>query len=237
MKNKGKVNKYDSSLNKKSIVIIILMSLIIIGLIVNIFLLLNKKETKVIEKCDYYNFDVGKNENIVFLGDSITELYQTKELFSGLPVVNSGFGGYTTKNILDIMNDAVYRYNPTKVFLLIGTNDIGNEGKDEEYVFENIKKIVEEINKNRPNAKVYVESIYPVGDEVEEYEERNKTINSINMKLKDYFSNKETTFIDISNYLKDNDGRLKDDYTKDGIHLTDKAYLAITKLLFPYIYN
>jgi len=234
---KNNKNISNNVLNKKSIIIITLMSLIIVGLIVNNILLLDNKNIKVVEKCDYYNFEVGKDENIVFLGDSITELYPTKELFAGLPVVNSGYGGYTTDNILDKMDEAVYRYNPTKVFLLIGTNDIGNDGKDEEYVFENIKKIVEEINKNRPNSKVYVESIYPVGDEVEGYEERNKTTNSINMKLKEYFSNKETTFIDISNYLKDSDGRLKDDYTKDGIHLTDKAYLAITKLLFPYIYN
>ncbi len=235
MKNNKNIN--NNVLNKKSIIIITLMSLIIVGLIVNNFLLLNNKNIKVVEKCDYYNFEVGKDENIVFLGDSITELYPTKELFAELPVVNSGYGGYTTDNILDKMDEAVYRYNPTKVFLLIGTNDIGNEGKDVDYVFDNIKKIVSEINKNRPKAKVYVESIYPVGDSAENNEDRNKTINNINNKLKEYYLNSDTTYIDIGSYLYDNNSKLKDEYTRDGIHLTDKAYLAITKLLFPYIYN
>ena len=224
--------------NKKYIVIIIVLMMLVISLVISNLVLYNSKNNyKCNNKCDYYNMKISKNENIVFLGDSITDQYPTDELFAELPVVNSGAGGYTTDNILDEMNDRVYKYNPTKVFILIGTNDIGNDGKDENYVFNNIKKIVDNIKKNRPKAIIYVESVYPVSDNDENMIERNKVIDKLNKKIKDYYSNKNVTYIDINSYLKNNKNALKSEYTKDGIHLTDRAYLKITKLLFPYIYD
>ena len=73
-----------------------------------------------------------------------------------------------TQFILDRMNDMVYQYNHTKVLLLIETNDImldGEEKKD-----ETIGKIEEIIKNNRKKSKIYLESIYPVNDDI------NKTI-------------------------------------------------------------
>ena len=69
-----------------------------------------------------------KSQNYLFLGDSITEFYHLEDYYDEkLYVVNSGISGNSTYNILDDMYNRVYKYNPTKVFLLIGTNDLSHQ--------------------------------------------------------------------------------------------------------------
>ncbi len=78
-----------------------------------------------------------------------------------IPIINSGRAGYRTFSILEEMDDLVYKYNPTKVFILIGTNDLNTHtGKDQ--LVNNIEKMIKGIKKHRQNCKIYVESIYPV---------------------------------------------------------------------------
>ena len=188
-----------------------------------------------------YDIRIEKDENFVFLGDSITELYPINEFYEGLPVVNSGVGGYTTEDILRTLDEKVYKYNPTKVFLLVGINDLRYE-KSVDDIFNNIVKIVSKINKNRPAAKVYVESIYPVNNSDNEkinstsVEHRsNKDINEINNRLKEYYEDTNVTYIDINKHLLDKKNMLKLEYTEEGVHLTPVAYIKVTKLLLPYL--
>ena len=83
--------------------------------------------TKKEKKKDY------SKENIVFLGDSITDWCPFDALYDkDIPIINSGRAGYRTFSILEEMDDLVYKYNPTKVFILIGTNDLNTHtGKDQ----------------------------------------------------------------------------------------------------------
>ena len=175
-------------------------------------------------------------------GDSITELYDLDKHYKNLPVINTGKSGYKTMDIYDELYDRLYIYNPTKVFLLIGTNDFFDD-RSNEYIVGNIKKIVNDINDKRPNAKVYLESIYPVNNSDDEkinkemvYDRDNKTIKDINKELKKFCDKKKVcTYIDIYNHLLDDDGNLKLEYTRDGLHVSDEAYNIITDILMPYI--
>ena len=181
-------------------------------------------------------------ECIVFLGDSITSRYDLSKYYKRYNVVNSGIGGNQTTDILNDLDNRVYKYNPTKVFLLIGTNDFFDD-RSNEYIVGNIKKIVNDINDKRPNAKVYLESIYPVNNSDDEkinkemvYDRDNKIIKDINKELKKFCDNKKVcTYIDIYNHLLDDDGNLKLEYTRDGLHVSDEAYNIITDILMPYI--
>ncbi len=188
-----------------------------------------------------YEIKVKPNDNFVFLGDSITEQYPLEEFYDNLPVINSGISGYTTSDILTHLDSMVTIYNPTKVFLLIGTNDIGR-GISEEQIYKNIKKIVSNILKKRPNTKIYIESIYPVNNSDNEKINHssvgirnNKSIQIINKKLKKYCNTNNYTYINLYDELKDNDGNIKLKYTNEGLHLTNLGYLKVTKILYPYL--
>ena len=101
--------------------------------------------------------------NYLFLGDSITEFYNLDNYYGDYKIVNSGVCGNQTDDILNDLKKRAYVYNPSTIFLLIGTNDLEHK-KTVEDTQKNIKEIVNKLNKNLPNAKIYLESIYPVND-------------------------------------------------------------------------
>lgn len=212
-----------------------LFILLIGAILINIYALTRPdKVTTVTKEKEVVKID----DNYLFLGDSITEFYDLDEYYGDLPVVNSGISGNSTKNILDDMEKRVYQYNPSKVFLLIGTNDI-HYGTSLEEIVSNIEEIISEIRKNRPYAEVYVESIYPVNEDMDGAGDRTNTeIMEINEKIEKYCKDKKITYIDMFSLLKDSDSeevKLDEDYTKDGLHLSDKGYTVVTKEIKKYL--
>lgn len=177
------------------------------------------------------------SDNIVFLGDSITERYHIDEFYENYNIVNSGVGGNETNDILNNMKERLYRYNPSKVFLLIGTNDLNNYKKPEE-VANNIEKIIKQIKTNRPYAEIYVESIFPVNNV--DFKKRNKghdnkNIQKTNKLVINICKKNKVKYLDIYKHLINENGNLKKEYSEDGLHLTSLGYLKLTNLLLPYI--
>lgn len=178
------------------------------------------------------------DDNYLFLGDSITDFYDLDKYYEDMPVVNSGISGNQTKDILNNMKDRVYQYNPSKVFLLIGTNDI-QQKVDEDEIVDNIIEILKEIHENRPYAELYLEAIYPVDEDRDGAQDRtNEEIMDINKELKKYCNSHDVTYIDTFDLLKDPDSddvKLKEEYSKDGLHLSDSGYKVLTKELMKYL--
>lgn len=140
------------------------------------------------------------------------------------------------------MKKRVYDYNPSKVFLLIGINDLRN-GKDVSEIVSNTKEIIELIKENRPYSEIYLESIYPINktdddkisDSVRDIEFDNEKIIEVNDLLKDLAKDEKITYVDLYNKLIDDDGNLNISYTKDGLHISSEGYECITKELMKYI--
>lgn len=175
--------------------------------------------------------------NYLFLGDSITEYYDLDKYFPDMPVVNSGISGNITKEILNDMKNRVYIYNPSKVFLLIGTNDLSRNISIDE-ISSNIKEIVDEINNNEPQAEIYVESIYPVNYDLNKRMVKNRDnddIMQINNIIKEYCNDNKCTYINLYDKLTDNVGDFSEKYTDDGLHPNDNGYEIITKELNKYL--
>ena len=176
----------------------------------------------------------------MFFGDSITSGYKIEEFYPKNNVINSGISGNVTNDLLERMDD-VYRYNPSKVFLLIGINDLNREKSIDE-ITKNIQKIINNIKANRKYTKIYIESVYPINRNV--FEEKNYSFNEkinndiikeLNNKIKILCKENKIQYIDVYNNLLDNDGNLKDIYTNEGLHLSDLGYFKVTTSLNKYI--
>ena len=209
-------------------VIIILSILLLFSLVINIYFFDVKKTSIVLD------------ENIVFFGDSITSGYKIEEFYPKNNVINSGTGGDTTENLLERMED-VYKYNPSKVFILIGINDL-NRGKSIDEILDNIQRIVNNIKTNRKCTNIYIESVYPINRNVFEDKDysfnndiSNDTIKELNDRLSNLCKENSIQYIDVYNNLIDSEGNLKEDYTKEGLHLTDLGYFKVTSSLSKYI--
>lgn len=184
-----------------------------------------------------------QDENIVFFGDSITEGYNVKEFFDEYRVVNSGISGNITKNLIDRIETDLYDYNPSKVIILIGTNDIRANISDEE-IIDSLKEIINGIRKNRKNAEMYIQSIYPINRDIDkEYwkdvnsEYNNKHIIELNKLIKNLCKEEKINYINVYSKLIDDNGNLKSAYTKEGLHLNDLGYYKVTNVLKEYLKN
>ena len=213
--------------------------LVLVGLLIFSFKAYADKKTVNIVKKEIVN------PNIVMLGDSITEIYNLNEFYGeDKLIVNSGISGNRIKDISSNLKSRVYNYNPSKVFLLIGINDILWERQSSDYVYENIIDIVNKIHKKLPNTKIYIESIYPYneecrnhfGDDAPYNSEVFDVIKDVNNRL-EKFSNEEsfTEYIDVYNKLKNEDGAFDLKYSYDGLHPNEEGFKVITEILKKYM--
>lgn len=221
--------------NLKSLVIFIGASFM---LLVGILLCVNEQEiiklNSRLERLERYTYN---KESIVFLGDSITSRYDLNKYFPNYNVYNSGIAGNMTKDILENMENRVFAYNPTKVFILIGTNDLVYSGLDNDGIKNNIEEIINKIYEKNSNTKIYLESIYPVNNSInkEIVETRtNENIKDLNNKIEKICNNK-CTYINMYDNLTDKNGNMKRIYTVDGLHLNKIGYKVVASKLTKYL--
>ena len=222
--------------NLKSLVIFIGASFM---LLVGILLCINEQEmiklSSRVERLERYTYN---KESIVFLGDSITSRGDLNKYFPNYNVYNSGIAGNMTKDILDNMENRVFVYNPTKVFILIGTNDLVYSGLDNDGIKNNIEEIINKIYEKNSNTKIYLESIYPVNNSLnkEIVETRtNDNIKDLNNKIEKICNNNKCTYINMYDNLTDKNGNMKRIYTVDGLHLNKIGYKVVASKLTKYL--
>ena len=222
--------------NLKSLVIFIGASFM---LLVGILLCINEQEmiklSSRVERLERYTYN---KESIVFLGDSITSRCDLNKYFPNYNVYNSGIAGNMTKNILENIENRVFVYNPTKVFILIGTNDLVYSGLDNDGIKNNIEEIINKIYEKNSNTKIYIQSIYPVNTSLnkEIVETRtNDNIKDLNNKIEKICDNNKCTYINMYDNLTDKNGNMKRIYTVDGLHLNKIGYKVVASKLTKYL--
>ena len=163
---------------------------------------------------------------IIFLGNSITEMGNWKKVLNDTTVINRGIGGDNTFGVLKRLKDITDR-QPSKVFILIGINDIGKD-IPEVVIMDNYLKIVREIHAKCPQTKIYVQSVLPVNSthpHFPQHYDKEEHVLALNKLLKANAGAGNYTFVDIFHLFVDADQRLDNRYTIDGLHLKAEAYV------------
>lgn len=162
---------------------------------------------------------------IIFLGNSITEMGDWKKVLNDSTVINRGIGGDNTYGVLKRLRDITDR-NPSKVFILLGINDIGKDIPDV-VIADNFLKIVREIHDKCPRTIIYVQSVLPVNPELPHFPQhydKQDHILALNKLLASQAKVGNYTYIDIFHLFADKEGHLKSQYTYEGLHLKPPAY-------------
>lgn len=172
-----------------------------------------------------------KDSVIIFLGDSQIEYGNWNELFNRNDILNRGIAGDITAGVIGRI-DEIIRHNPSKIFIEVGTNDLGMDIPINDIItdYEQIISMLQ----TETTAKIYINSVFPVQDLP--YEGfQNVEINNLNKKLKQLCKLKSITFIDLSDIFEDDAGNLKSKLTNDGLHLTAAGYLLWIERLKQYL--
>lgn len=173
---------------------------------------------------------------IIFLGNSITDGAEWYELFGNDEILNRGISGDITAGILNRLDEITMR-KPSKVFLLIGTNDLERKVPQDEIV-RNIFLIAQIIQQDSPDTKLYVQSILPVSDFYKMFNNHTKNgeaIIQINKLLSENAKRYNYTYIDLHSEFIDSEGKLKKEFSNDGLHLNGQAYQQWKKIILPAI--
>ena len=190
-----------------------------------------------------YNFLEAKpkNKKIVFMGNSITQMWSDNSFFfkSNPSFINKGISGQTTPQMIMRFDDDVIKENANTVIILAGINDIAqNTGpiqiKD---IADNIFRMAEMAQKN--NINVFICSVLPANRIL-----WNKSIKptykviKLNMLLKEFCKNKNIEYVDYYSEMVDWSGGLKSPlYTSkwDLVHPNKKGYEKMEEILIKKI--
>ena len=162
---------------------------------------------------------------IVFLGNSITEMGRWDQLTGDPTAINRGISGDITFGVLKRLDDIIKR-KPSKIFLLIGINDIGRDIPDA-VIADNCRKIVERLQKGTPDTKIYLQSILPVNPTVrnfpQHYDKEGHVI-ATNKLLKLVAQKTGCTYVNLFPFFLNKDKLMNEKYTLEGLHLNPEGY-------------
>ncbi|TCC96156.1 GDSL family lipase [Pedobacter hiemivivus] len=181
-----------------------------------------------LQRMEYFKKMPHVKNEIVFLGNSITERGEWQEILSDskYPIVNRGIGGDNSFGILARM-DEVLTTKPKAIFLMDGINDLFRK-LPYDVSINNYKRIIRMIKAKSPKTKIYIESALPINEEMtkEPYTKgRNVMVPVLNAKIKQLAKEEKVTYIDIVPLFQDEKGNLKKEVTMDGVHLKASAYI------------
>ena len=164
--------------------------------------LLNEQE-QIRKKYQDLNCISIKDPDVLFLGDSIVEYFPLYELLkTPKTVINRGIRGYRSDLLLEYLDSLLFGQAVDKIFLLIGTNDIGKEIPQQETV-KNVESIIQTIARNYPLAEICL----------------------VYQELTSAYMN--VTFVNVYDSLLDEAGQLAEAFTTDGLHLTVAGYQVL----------
>ncbi|WP_294985799.1 GDSL-type esterase/lipase family protein [uncultured Fenollaria sp.] len=156
----------------------------------------------------------------LFIGDSITEeLKYYKFLYD-----NNVFSkiGLNTDTLRKLIPDEDFGIEPKNIYLMMGLND-SVFVKTEEKFKERYLAMLDALEAKFPDAKIYLQAIFPVSkglDEKEDARVNNTKINSFNEVIKTIASERGLDYLDFSYLLKENE----DYFEPDGMHLKSKFH-------------
>lgn len=158
-------------------------------------------------------------------------------------IYNRAVRATTTSFLLEHIESQIFNLEPSKIFINIGTNDIGFEIPEEEFL-NNYDQILSQIESKLPQTQVYVMRYYPINtvdfgqdsDEKTLFETRsNEKFQKASDKIKKLADNHHFHFIDVNDGLSDENGNLKKELTFDGAHLNPAGYQLVLENLKVYL--
>jgi lysophospholipase L1-like esterase len=196
----------------------------------------------------FMNIATNSDFDILFLGDSITDLWNVEndgngnpggkrvfnKYFGDMKVANFGISGDTTQGVLwRLQNGESKGRKPKAVMLMLGTNNTG--GASGEEIAEGIGAIILQLRNDFPDAKIMLLAIFPRGSSPSDVNRKKcETANKIIAKLDDQ---KHVFFTDINSKFLNPNGSLIGFRTTDNLHPVEEGYEIWASSVAPTLKN
>ena len=177
-------------------------------------------------------FEIMPNDTneIIFLGNSITDCCDWYELFGKSNIKNRGIGGDVINGVIDRL-DEVTSSKPEQIFLMIGINDLGRKRSVNQILID-YERLIKLIIEKSPKTELYIQSVLPT-DNRERLQ--NVDIIEINKGLVKMTKKYNLTYIDLFDLFKTENNELNTKFTFEGLHLNGQGYLVWKKAIDKYV--
>lgn len=187
-----------------------------------------------------------KHGETVFAGSSLMEMFPVNKLLeesgSDKIIYNRGVGGFVSEELWNTLDTCILDLKPSRLFINIGTNDLSDPSIPIERMIAVYDKIITAVEQNLPGIRIYLMAYYPVNYEAaaESMKEclrirTNEKIALANAEVAALAARHNQRYIDINRNLKDEQGRLKAEYTIEGMHINEDGYRAIFADIMSYV--
>ena len=165
--------------------------------------------------------------NACFIGDSRTEglrLYGSAPTATFYSAEGLAVNTVFTQPVVTVdgkkisVVEAQQKNSFDRIYIMFGINELGWPVDSFVRSYGNFVQKVKEL---QPNAKIYVENIFPVTANKSNQSDiyNNTNIRTFNEKIKAMAQEKGAIYVDLYSMLSDENGNLPKEYSPDGVHL------------------
>lgn len=174
----------------------------------------------------------SSKETIVFTGSSSIRTWKNlQEIFPEYQIVNSGFGGSQVTDLLAYTDELILQYNPKKVFIYEGDNDLNDLKKPKKIIYAT-KEIIAKIRNYNPGTRIVIISAKPSLARwhlKRKYKSLNRRFNRLCKKEQDL------DYANIWDIMLDGKKLRQDIFIEDGLHLNSKGYELWYQIISNYV--
>ena len=174
-----------------------------------------------------------KPGSVVFTGSSTIRMWKNlQEQFPDIAIINSAFGGSQADQLLLHLDKTVLRFEPSKVFIYEGDNDI-NAGQEVSTIMENLDELVTRIQDKYPNTIVNLVAAKPSPSRWD----KKTSYLALNDLIRQYATtHDQVNFVNVWDVMLDESGKPKADiFLEDELHMNAKGYEIWKKSFTPFL--
>ncbi len=172
----------------------------------------------------FATLEVDSND-IVMLGNSLTDNARWNEMFPNVSIKNRGIIGDIVQGICDRL-DAVVKGQPRKIFILSGVNDVSHHVTPDS-IARAMEKLILKIKAESPKTEIYLQSWLPINNEFKRYRNmigKEEIMLQGNVFFEQVARRQGVTWINLFPWMADRDCKLPKEMTNDGLHVNEKGY-------------
>lgn len=178
--------------------------------------------------------DAGwKKGSVVFTGSSSVRMWKNlQEQFPDVAIINSAFGGSTADQLLMHLDKTILRFEPSKVFIYEGDNDL-NSGQEISEIMKNLDALVTKIQAKHPNTIVNLIAAKPSPSRWD----KKVSYVALNDLIRQYATTHDkVNIVNVWDIMLDETGKPRADiFIEDNLHMNEKGYKLWKEIFTPFM--
>ncbi len=176
--------------------------------------------------------DYPEENRIVFTGSSSIRLWvDFKAYFPNHNVINTGFGGSETSDLIHYQDLLIKQFSPKQVFIYEGDNDT-NSGKSSGRIMKDLKVLISSLKASGIEDIVLIAAKPSIArwQLKADYQKLNKKIEKLASK------DEQLRYANVWDIMLDDAGNVREDiFIEDNLHMNKKGYDLWIKVIAPLL--